>query len=521
VPTKPGAISDAEMRSRYESGQTVAEVAAAAGLDQATVWRRLKQAGVVMRPAARKPERSAEILRRHRDGQDPETIAAAIGGKPGTVKARLREHGLKTSRTAPRRRGGKRRGRPRSLIPAAARKRIAAAYQAGESMRAIAAAEGIAEQTVRNALLAQGVPLRGRAEVNRLSRPGVARRLAADLPGAAERYQAGESLQALGAAYGVKWRTVRRHLERAGVPLRGTIKPPADRSPSSPRAGVIQAGSRAHRVLAALAGHPEGLSSRQLAELHGENAGQRTLTKYGSVLRDARDSGYAEQAGTTPAAWQQPRQIVYRITDAGREALARAQATVPGEEDEEIAGAYRAGDGVPAIAAARGISPYKVREALRRQQVPLRTRGDAVRARIAGAHAELDRDAIVAAYKAGMPVDRIRREHRAQWYTIRQVLADAGIETGPRGGSRADIARVREQAAKLRRDLLRRRDALLDEALASDDAVRGRLVSHADGLTEAITGLEALLQATRRGVRRPGETAVSTSAGEPSCPGFP
>jgi hypothetical protein len=272
------------------------------------------------------------------------------------------------------------------------------------------------------------------------------------------------------------------------------------------------------------------------------------------------------------------------------------------EEDEEIAGAYRAGETLAAIAAARGIGLYKVREALRRQQVPLRTRGEiararAARARAAQVHAELDWEAINAdGSRAALIVEMYRAGHslRAAGHAagvsspdrrrgilhgagipfvvasgrarrvplppaaevvsryadgessvvlgtaygvsgdlILGILEGAGVEARDAGSalrewhSRATPGQRRERAqpktpageaamaagvrkggtaasargraARLQRDLLARRDALLDEALASDDGTRDRLVAHADGLTEAITGLETLLRATRRG----------------------
>jgi hypothetical protein len=173
------------------------------------------------------------------------------------------------------------------------------------------------------------------------------------------------------------------------------------------------------------------MSSRQLAELHGETASQQTLTKYGSVLRAARDNGHVEQAGTTPVAWQQPPAIVYRITDAGREALAAASAPPKTmaryEWAAEAADRYQAGESMRALCAAYRVSVPTVRDVLLAAGITPRTRVPRRR------RAELDREAIVTAYKAGTPIDRIRRDHHAHWSTIRLVLADAGIEIGPRG----------------------------------------------------------------------------------------
>ena len=87
---------------------------------------------------------------------------------------------------------------------------MAARYETGRSLRAIAEALGVHHRTVATHLEHLGVPRR----VN-------GRKMNAhDILEATRRYEAGESLATVAGAYGVDAATVRRELHRADIAIR-------------------------------------------------------------------------------------------------------------------------------------------------------------------------------------------------------------------------------------------------------------------------------------------------------------
>ncbi len=149
----------------------------------------------------------------------------------------------------------------------------------------------------------------------------------------------------------------------------------AGRSPRTARRGLPL------KVLAELAAHPDGLISRQLAELHGQDTGQPVMSRYGAALRVLRDAGYAAAAGTAPSGPRNTPAVVHRITGAGRRHLAAAGAPrpepparqypqYPWEADAERR--YLAGEQPGALVRDYGVRYEAVRRVLERRGVQIR-----------------------------------------------------------------------------------------------------------------------------------------------------
>jgi DNA-binding PadR family transcriptional regulator len=145
----------------------------------------------------------------------------------------------------------------------------------------------------------------------------------------------------------------------------------------------VRRDGRRHKILAALAAHPDGLISRQLAEQHGEDTGQQMLTRYGGALRALRDAGYARAARTVPSGRQNTPAIVYQITSAGREHLAAIEAPQPEPPERrraeypwaaDAARRYQGGESARALARDFHVSPGTVQRVLERCGVQIQQR---------------------------------------------------------------------------------------------------------------------------------------------------
>ncbi len=100
-------------------------------------------------------ETRADMVRRYAAGESMKAIAAALGRHNHTVRRHLVDAGVELRYDA-------RRGEPfgeRTISPAVAGQ-IARRYQAGESIRTIAGCVGYSFGAVRNAIAQSGVALR-------------------------------------------------------------------------------------------------------------------------------------------------------------------------------------------------------------------------------------------------------------------------------------------------------------------------------------------------------------------------
>jgi hypothetical protein len=192
-----------------------------------------------------------------------------------------------------------------------------------------------------------------------------------------------------------------------GAPAPPPVRARARKAPVMPAAPAppLKRGGRPHRVLALLAAHPDGLISRQLAELDGSGTGQRMPTRYGDALRALRDR---RNAGTPPpgvpvgrrgSAPKPRRRISYR-TGAGIQglrcdsaactgtprypgpALRREAALAPQPEwAAEAARRYRDGEPRSALCTACKVSDRRMTRVLQAEGVALRGLRETLRLR--------------------------------------------------------------------------------------------------------------------------------------------
>jgi hypothetical protein len=146
-----------ELVRRYRAGESCPAIGAATGLNRTTVQRRLKSAGVALRPAGwprgrrRRDVEDSDLIARYRGGETLAVIAAATGLNRAAVHYRLKRAGVEL------RRGGKARGYGRLDLPVAA---IIERYRAGESTCAIGRSLGVSAQAIRERLIEAGVERR-------------------------------------------------------------------------------------------------------------------------------------------------------------------------------------------------------------------------------------------------------------------------------------------------------------------------------------------------------------------------
>jgi DNA-binding CsgD family transcriptional regulator len=155
--TRISRLSIDEMIRRYRAGETLAMLAAATGLRLTAIYRRLKGAGVKLRPPGRRPSTGglgatdADLVARYRAGETCKLIAAATGLSESVVRRRLRRAGVEM------RQGGVPEGFGRHDLPVA---QIVERYRAGESTYAIGRALGVSNWTVRQRLIEAGIARR-------------------------------------------------------------------------------------------------------------------------------------------------------------------------------------------------------------------------------------------------------------------------------------------------------------------------------------------------------------------------
>jgi DNA-directed RNA polymerase specialized sigma24 family protein len=78
----------------YEAGKTVKELAASFGIDRNTVSRRLRQAGVTVRPRGLTDDQAAEAVCLYEAGWSSGRLAEKFGVSADTVLKNLRQGGV-------------------------------------------------------------------------------------------------------------------------------------------------------------------------------------------------------------------------------------------------------------------------------------------------------------------------------------------------------------------------------------------------------------------------------------------
>jgi predicted transcriptional regulator len=216
--------------ARYQAGRTVAQVAAGLGVSWARTRAFLAVSGVHLRHggAGRNPAEvtgirrdtlRAEAVALHRAGEPMCQIALRLGKSDTTIRKLLDEAGEKI---VPRPHSGGRKSltaQERQAVQAQA----VALHRDGVSPWAISKALHHGDSTIVALLDEAGVTRRRLVRIPDELRP----RLRAD---AAARYQAGDSLRTIAADLGYRYSTIRKLVEEADVPLRAPGYYPRTRS---------------------------------------------------------------------------------------------------------------------------------------------------------------------------------------------------------------------------------------------------------------------------------------------------
>jgi transposase-like protein len=207
----------------------------------------------------------AEAVRLYRDGKPAADIANALRVKPVTLYKWLRDAGL----------AWRQKDRFKDLAET-----WKAEYLAGSSPKAIADKHGVNAKSITNALVRQGVVLRGPSEAHGVRPTWVGEWKSA--------HENGESLTDIGRRYGVSARTVAANLRKKGV-----------RAPTP----TEQAGITGALVETWVRRYAEGVPASTLAAEAGVNASsvQRRLKRRGVRLRPR--AAYAQIAESEIAEW--------------------------------------------------------------------------------------------------------------------------------------------------------------------------------------------------------------------------
>lgn len=125
----------------YVAGVGINGIAATFGHARTTVRKVLRSSDVQLRDDVCKPKISREeLIQRHAEGWTPRQIADSCGAHTATVHQRMAELGLQVT----------------PKIPELPVSQIAAAYEAGQSMAAIARKYGVARETIARRLAKAG-----------------------------------------------------------------------------------------------------------------------------------------------------------------------------------------------------------------------------------------------------------------------------------------------------------------------------------------------------------------------------
>lgn len=194
----------------YTDGDSLAEIAAREGCAIETVRRWLTAAGVTLRPqgAPRPALNTAALTAAYTGGETVAALAAEHGTSERSVSRSLRESGVVVSSA----------GRTR-IMDAAERAVVVAAYNAGDTVPAIAARQGRTASGIRKALRVAGVEMRddraGRTVRPKVDDPALVEAVTAAYTGGLTIEQVAETVEGVGTA-----KHARGILVRAGVAIR-------------------------------------------------------------------------------------------------------------------------------------------------------------------------------------------------------------------------------------------------------------------------------------------------------------
>jgi len=198
-----------ELLAAYEAGASVQALAAGAGISEYTLKNYVMARGVAIRNPSRRnrelPARGAELVAAYEAGATLKDLAARTGISWESIRAYLADHGVTIRRGPP--------GRAQAVLEAHGAG-LVAAYEAGTSLAALGAAVGVSGESVRWFLVSRGVTIRRSSRVGSRAIP------ATRAPEVIAAYKAGASITALAADAGVCRKTLSTFLVAHGARLR-------------------------------------------------------------------------------------------------------------------------------------------------------------------------------------------------------------------------------------------------------------------------------------------------------------
>ena len=427
-------IAPERMAELYREGASIEKVAAQAGVSSTRAVKILRTLGVTIRP---RPGKRAALLppkimaRRYRAGLSAVSIAEEAGISVDDLRQILISSGealrpplgnvhgsLEGQRFSP--------------------EMIVKLYQEGESVQWLAATLSVSREMIRTLLLKHEVKLRGRG-----GQPSPAPDELVSDPGAVSRlYQAGHSVKEIAASIGSTAWKVRTVLLKLGTKLRSSAGKRGDDFTPPPVSGkkiaeLYAAGaglervagksgismSKVHRILREQKVRMRGTREAMLQppdrrKISDEEVARRYQT--GETLQ-----GVALAADTTVAVI---RRILAQMGVALRPKM--AQLHLP---EEGIAPLYREGTSLHKIAALAGCSTDVIRRILKREKVPIRDRDAAVELR--AAKPQISAEEMQTRYEAGSSLSQIAEVARIDLGRVGAILRRRGVKLRGRGAT--------------------------------------------------------------------------------------
>lgn len=186
-----------EAARRYQTGESMSELAQDFGVSDGTISRSLRRHGVAIRPCKFSEEQEQEICRRYEDGEATYEIACALGIERTSVIRCARRHGV-TIRTE-----------RQHKLSITQENEAVERYLQGESCRQAGERFGVTAQPIIDLLERRGITRRSVYKLSRTQSDEMC-----------QRYVDGESMDVLAVAYGVNKTAVHLHLKRRRIPRR-------------------------------------------------------------------------------------------------------------------------------------------------------------------------------------------------------------------------------------------------------------------------------------------------------------
>lgn len=200
--------TEKEIIAGYREGASIRALGRTHGVSEKAISNLLKRHGIQLRPPSRKPligTQRAEAVKLYGEGLSGPDVAARLVVSKQTVWRALREEGvIRPGGPANRLGGVSSQGEPTEM-----EKKVIADYQAGASLRQLAEKYGTNVNPVRDLLIRHGVERRPSSSYRRTS----AEKIAANADQIAKRHRAGESIRSIAREFGIPESTLREHLK--------------------------------------------------------------------------------------------------------------------------------------------------------------------------------------------------------------------------------------------------------------------------------------------------------------------